>query len=208
MDERHSNRQRIDPDVAEARLMDLLGAKSRGLTSEEIDELLTLAIRLCGECGVLRVEIKGFLTLLDHYWPAKKPKSKFLQDELAYFLGPQEPDPSDKPGEELDSPLEGDSPKRIVAWVEAEVPKPRPKGYKKWMARTGISNEREVYVPINVLGPRALFTAINDGTSIVEYEGVTYVPTEWVINECKSEREKAAFATNRDRILEEFDADA
>lgn len=93
-----------------------------------------------------------------------------------------------------------------MLWIEVDVPKPRPKGYKKWTARAGVSNDREVYLPITLLGPSAILKAIADGTSIVENDGVTFVPTEWVIGECKSEGEKAAFAGNRDRVLDTYDA--
>lgn len=99
-----------------------------------------------------------------------------------------------------------DAPETIVAWMELDLPSPRPAGYKKWMARSGVSNKREVFIPINLVGPHGHLKAIADGTHIVEYLGVTYVPTEWVISECKSAKERAAFESNRKRMLAKFDA--
>lgn len=87
------------------------------------------------------------------------------------------------------------------AWIQVEVPRPRPSKWKDWMSRAWVSEDFRVFVDSRMVGERVLMCAMWDGISLITVGDEVLLPLNWIIEEAKDPEDAEMFRFIRAKVV-------
>ena len=95
------------------------------------------------------------------------------------------------------------SDKRMVAWIQV-VPDDADDKCEEWMKWAGVTNDGDVYIPINLISLYGLSLMKLDRTHVLEHAGLTFVPIDRFIASADEEEERSDLETIKSSILDKY----